>query len=122
MSKKNELQKRLEVIQKQLEAISLEMRLESEKTQKTILETLIKLTKSKEFVDDMRDKLGMEVSFALLAFSIFLSALIGIVANFFVSFWFQPTTGSTSFGLWLSGGMLIGFFAVLLYEYRRFLR
>lgn len=47
-------------------------------------------------------------SFSMLYFSIFLSALVGVVGNFFVSLMFQESTGWTIIGWAMSGGILLG--------------
>jgi len=55
----------------------------------------------------------------MLHFSIFISAIIGVLGNFFVSLWFLPSTPEYVAGLWLSSIILLALFCLIIYEIRK---
>jgi len=53
------------------------------------------------------------LSIATLYYSIFMGSLVGVIGNFFASFWFQPLKIETIAGLAVSGLLLLGIFYML---------
>ena len=109
MSENDELKKQLEVIQNQL----IEMRREIRGGRKDILETHIATNEAIVAVN----KLGattlknlvsdMKLSDFNLYWSIFFSAVIGVLGNLCVSLWFQPATPDIVFSFILTGFGLV---------------
>jgi len=118
MSDNDDLKKQLEAIQNQL----TQMQKEIQEERISINEAhtaLLKICRKDLFYSSLESKMSEWVLYS----SIFLSALVGVVGNWFVSLWFQPRTVSVIYALSMSGGLLVGIVASLLAEmfliYRR---
>jgi hypothetical protein len=125
MSNKEGSKKQLETIQNQLILTHkeiLQTRVDVLNAQKSMLEAQIASMKNDlaAFNANMklsqnRMELQMKQSNADLYWSIFLSAMIGVVGNYFVTLWYQPQTQANLFGLIGAGFSLVLLLAMLIY-------
>ena len=147
MSKANELEKRLGVLEAQLNLVRTELKLALVETQKTVIETrksvmeghkqmleafintnkafaqtndfMLSIAKAQETMSQTQFKVGLDISWTRLHFSIVVSVLFGVIGNFFVSLLFQSPTYWNKTALGVSGGMLVGLLLVSWWELRK---
>jgi hypothetical protein len=115
MSKNEELKKPLKDIQNQLNGIRKELsdaRISINETHMAINDANIRMgqIRSDELHSYIRDS---KISNFNLYWSIFFSAIVGVMGNWVVTLWFQPPTEDITHGLIISGFALVVTLALL---------
>ncbi|MGB9134811.1 MAG: hypothetical protein WCC63_04405 [Candidatus Bathyarchaeia archaeon] len=116
-----ELEKQLEPIKKQLEQLEAYiLRFRSEQLEADLEEKKSLLEEKRlDIRSSINSNILVRTSDYMLYFSIFVSATVGVLGNFFVSLWFQPNRPEYVAGLWLSSILLLASFGLIVYEMRK---
>ena len=124
MSNNENLKKQLEAIQNQLNQMRKEMleaKIEIIKAQMVTLEG--QMSNNRNFLGQLKNSaMESKSSDFNLYWSIYVSALVGVFGNWFVTLMFQPSTESTFQGLITSGFFLVLTFAFLVIQMTKSLR
>lgn len=119
MSENDDLKQQLETIQKLLVDIHASILKALEGISKEH-ESMGKLSDLTREINEINDKLQQRFSFSLLYFSILLSALVGVIGNYFVALLSLPPSDLNTKGLYISGIILVGIFVLLLIGYWKY--
>jgi hypothetical protein len=122
MPENEDLNKQLETIQNQLNHIRKEMletKVEIWKATESVIKCQIPILKDST-IQGKISTMWKKLSDFDLYWSIYISALVGVMGNWFVTLWFQPPIDVG--GLILSGSIIVGTFIFLLIQMTRSIR